>query len=118
VGRDHACALDTEGEAHCWGSTQVYTPFPAAPPGPWASIFAQNAFACGLRADGTADCWYDLGDLVDPGQWAVPDEKWAQIGLGEWSACGVTLDGRGICFPSDFDHAGEQDIPDLADLAR
>lgn len=114
VGRNHACALDDAGEVHCWGSTQVQTPFPQASPGPWASITAWNAFTCGLRADGSAECWHDMPGVSEA--WVVPDEKWAMLGLGEWDACGVTLDGRGLCFPEVSNGSGEQDIPDLADL--
>ncbi len=115
VGRNHACALDTAGEVHCWGATQIEgVVFPQASPGPWASITAWNAFTCGIRADGTAECWHDMPGVSEV--WIVPDEKWAMIGLGEWDACGVTLDGRGVCFPEVSNSAGEQDIPDLADL--
>ena len=115
VGRNQACALDTAGEAHCWGSTQTQEAFPQPSAGPWASITSWNAFTCGLRTDGSAECWFDVTGVVNDG-WFIPDEKWASLGLGEWDSCGITLDGRGVCFPEPFDSLGEQDIPDLADL--
>lgn len=117
AGRTHGCALDDVGEIHCWGCTQsdqgIDFPHPSA--GPWASVTAWNAFACGLRADGSAECWHDLPGVVNE-EWFIPDEKWASLGLGEWDSCGITVDGRGVCFPEPFDSLGEQDIPDLADL--
>ncbi len=118
AGRTHACALDDTGEVVCWGSTQSDQgiDFPQPSPGPWASITAWNAFTCGLRADGSSECWFDLPGLVND-EWSIPDEKWASLGLGEWDSCGITLDGRGVCFPEAWDSLGEQDIPDLADLA-
>lgn len=114
VGRTHACALDTEGEAHCWGRTGYLEPYPAAPPGPWVSLTAWNQVTCGLRADGTAECWYLAPGLMDT--WSIADEQWAQIGLGEWAGCGLTVDGRGVCFGMPQGTGLQAIVPDLEDL--
>lgn len=114
VGRSHVCALDTAGEAHCWGDTGFREPFPQPGPGPYTELFSWNQITCGLRPSGEAECWYDMPGMLD--EWFIPDERWAQLGLGEWDACGITLDGRALCFPEPYDSVGEQDVPDLADL--
>lgn len=114
VGIDQACAIDTAGEAWCWGSTQFREPFPRPTPGPWVSLTAQGGLVCGLDPEGRAECWHDLPILE---KWVVPDERFRQLSLGEWTACGVALDGRGVCFPGPYEQAGDQQVPDLADLA-
>ena len=128
VGRTHACALDTEGEAHCWGVTGLGVPYPAAPPGPFASITAWNQITCGLRPDATAECWYDFPQLWDvddeppeanggPKWEPPPGERWATIGLGEWAACGLTVAGEARCWMEQMEYEGVvSELPALSDL--
>ena len=114
VGRTHACAIDTAGEAHCCGRTGFLEPFPTPPPGPWSWLASGNQVTCGVRPDGTADCWYDLPGIIP--QWTLdPTDQWAQLALGEFDGCGVTQDGRGVCFGV-ADNEGELTVPSLEDL--
>lgn len=128
VGRNHACALDDAGAVACWGQAFLATPYPPGPPGPFVDLDAYNQITCGLRADRSLACWYDVPQLWDiddeppdadggPPWEPPPGHTWAQVGLGEWDACGVTSDGEGRCWPVEGDTAGEVvGIPDLADL--
>lgn len=61
AGLMHACALDSEGAAWCWGSipgdTAYGTPQPVPGDQRFAAIFAGGQFTCGVAADGQAWCW-------------------------------------------------------------
>jgi hypothetical protein len=118
VGRNHVCGLDTEGEIHCWGVTAWQdTPYPPAPPGPFVSITAWNQVTCAVRADATAECWYDFPQLNAEGWGPPPGKRWAQIGLGEWDACGLTVEGDAHCWTESSDTEGEvSELPSLDDL--
>ena len=76
AGTRHTCALDTRNHAHCWPQHGANGPghpgFPyfdvsewdawndsrADPlPGPFTAISAGTYHTCGIRPDGTIDCW-------------------------------------------------------------
>ena len=51
----HACGLDFHGEITCWGDGESW--HEPTPPGPFTSVTVGNEHSCGLRPDGTAECW-------------------------------------------------------------
>ena len=75
AGTRHTCALDTHNNAHCWptqghkgpeheaSEDTVFEWLPwrdsrATPlPGPFTAISVGNVHTCGIRTDGTIDCW-------------------------------------------------------------
>lgn len=61
VGYTHACALDAAGQAYCWGACEHGEC--EVGEGPYTSIVAAQSFSCGLRTDGTVDCWGVDSDL-------------------------------------------------------
>ena len=75
----HACALDSEGAAHCWGAIGgpqggLYTT-----PGPYVQVATASQFTCAIRVDGTLDCWGEA-----PRVWGSPhapkrDQRFLEI---------------------------------------
>ena len=69
VGRRHACALDADGAAHCWGlnmlgetgtnnfEQSVTTPTRVLGTSVFRSVHAGEMYTCGLTAQGQALCW-------------------------------------------------------------
>jgi alpha-tubulin suppressor-like RCC1 family protein len=80
AGREHACALDAEGRAYCWGSNAfgqlgigaedtLAHPEPAAVAGGlrFRTLSSGGAVTCGIATDDRAYCWgrNDRGQLGD-----------------------------------------------------
>jgi len=68
LGADHACALDHEGRAHCWGSNALYQLGRSTSDGPadkgevegglrFTQLTSGHNHVCGLATDGKAYCW-------------------------------------------------------------
>jgi alpha-tubulin suppressor-like RCC1 family protein len=72
VGRRHACTLDAEGRARCWGfnvdgetgtgsggvdAPLIATPTPVATEERFAMLSAGMGFTCGITIDGAMLCW-------------------------------------------------------------
>ncbi len=121
AGKDHACALDEQGAAVCWGRDKSGR---AAPPEGYrfARIAGGGVHSCGLGYRGDLHCWGIA--VTEPGPfqslslgrnsvcalrndgtvwcqgvgtdgWFGPaDAVFTQISVGEWHACG--LDGAGV----------------------
>lgn len=53
LGRRHACGLDVNGAAHCWGEDLEQDPWPDPPAGVWAQIEGFNEATCVIDAAGT-----------------------------------------------------------------
>lgn len=87
VGSYHACALDADGSATCWGAGQGAV---APPPGPFRQVAAGELHTCGLREDGTIICW----GSNDDGQTTAPVGRFRSICAGYNGACGI-VDGTG-----------------------
>jgi hypothetical protein len=105
VGTRSGCALDTEAELHCWGTSAQGIEFPDAPPGPWASVRASGDQTCGLRPDGAVECWGIIPDY-DPVieiQVEVPPDPLRFVTIGGDDACGITTDGQLVCWGVDSD---------------
>jgi hypothetical protein len=60
AGYDHACVLDHDGRASCWGGW-LYTSSP--PEGVrFSTLAGGEEYTCGLLWDGGANCWAYFGD--------------------------------------------------------
>ena len=70
----HGCAIRENGEIACWGTNfvrqwnketgapeQVYGGQTDAPPGRFSAVSTGGAHTCGLREDGSIECWGDNG---------------------------------------------------------
>jgi alpha-tubulin suppressor-like RCC1 family protein len=113
AGLMHACALDSEGAAWCWGlipGDHAYGA-PQTVPGDhrFAAIFAGGQFTCGLAADGQAWCW-GLGFFGELGNGSYADSLvplpvaggryFSQLAPGGTHACGRTTDQNLYCWGS------------------
>ena len=86
----HTCALDSAGEAFCWGPNWWKGRFSDR----LASITSGYAHACGLRLDGTVVC----RGSNDEGQSAPPDETFVSVTSGFYHSCGLRDDGTVTCW--------------------
>ena len=94
VGWAHTCALDSKGDAICWGrSDEGQT---NAPSGRFTSISAGILHTCGLRENGKIVCWGDN----EHGQSSPPDGRFAQPSAraqsGQSLVAGASFDAASI----------------------
>ena len=88
VGYDHACAIDEDGRAWCWGDDRMFEsgatsaaercgtgadeaacrtrPVRVAAPSPFALIGAGFRRSCGTMTDGITACWGSAGEGNEP----------------------------------------------------
>lgn len=118
TGGSHACALDTDGKAYCWGNNfrrmlgggddfneeYVSLPHPVAGGHTFAVIAAQGGQSCGLTPEAELYCWgSDASGLRNSGhhdrgepvliQTPVPFDT---VVLGSEQTCGLA-DGEAYC---------------------
>jgi len=102
-GRFHACGLEPDGSAVCWGGDGFGQ---ASPPAGerFVSISSGLEHTCALRTDGRAVCWGSdrYGRSSPPA-----GERFVSISSGGWHTCGLRSDGRAVCW------GGEQRIRDV-----
>lgn len=61
----------------------------------FTSVSVGGSFSCGLRTDGTIDCWgSDWWRQVTD----VPAGAFTAVDAGDWHACGLRRDGRIVCW--------------------
>ena len=65
----------------------------------FASVSAGAAYTCGLRRDGSVQCWGD--DVV--GEATPPPGEFASVSAGRLHTCGVRADGSVQCWGADYD---------------
>ncbi len=124
AGRDHTCALTTDGTAYCWGDNsngQGGNNLPlSSNPSPrlvdstlkFSSISAGAFHTCAVQTDGTAYCWglgsngrlgngtttyKDVPTLVSGGF------KFSSISAGKFHTCAVKTDGVAYCWGDNTD---------------
>ena len=84
-------------------------PLPAAPeagaPSPFTKVATHEFFSCGLRADGTVDCW----GWNFQGSAPALDGRFTDIAFGDLRVCGLRVDGTIDCWrlPDDTDEPPE-----------
>jgi len=93
-----------EGNVACW-SASGWNQLPPPPPGDFVALSLGDNFACGLRANGRAECW---GGQMDPQQ--VPaEDTFIAITAGGMHACGLRADGSVTCWGENW--AGQATPP-------
>ena len=123
TGSHHACALDLDGAAWCWGratfgalGTGSAGDVPALVPQPvigglaFESLTADGARTCGVTAGGVAYCWgfgfagqigltgEGTGSVVPaPSLVSVPGGPWRSISISNSVSCAVTLTQDAVC---------------------
>ncbi len=119
TGRRHACGLRVSGEVACWGSNAIrYLSFdvivqwepedgsgPArAPRGAFAAVTVGHQHSCGIRPDGSVECWGDDAN----GQSTPPPGTFTALSAANGFTCGLRPDGRAECWgglPADRNYA-------------
>lgn len=127
VGFEHACALDEDGAAWCWGNNTygqlgsgetrvVYgEPVPVQVVGGLAftDLSAGRDHTCAITPDGELYCWGDnevgqFGDGASAPGLLVPrpvpagvGHRWKAIATGDSHVCGVTTAGEAYCWGQD-----------------
>ena len=125
VGDHHACALDEEGAAWCWGandagqlgdgtSQEQLAPVPVDLDAELTAVVAGNAHTCALDVEGAAWCWGEntdgrLGDAEEGAETPSGEDAaspvavisattWELLALGEEFTCGLGTDGVAWCW--------------------
>jgi hypothetical protein len=91
-GAAHFCALNTSGEAVCWGDNSEGQSTPL--PGPYTAISAGHFHTCGLKTDSTVQCW----GRNQEGQSSPPETRFRQISAGWAHSCGINQSGSVQCW--------------------
>jgi alpha-tubulin suppressor-like RCC1 family protein len=118
----HACAIDAQNDAWCWGTnsygqlgTGSYSgstaPAMVAGGHKWASLSAAGTHTCGVTLDGDAYCWGrnfygQLGaNIALGGRSPTPvpvqgDYTFAviEVSVAGYTTCGVTTGGEALCW--------------------
>lgn len=114
------CAIDTAGQAWCWGTpgdgslgTAAYTELSPAPVQQGATVFTSISMAyehiCALETGGQAWCWghQDVGQLGDSigGSATTPRQvqgptRYREIAAGDHFTCAIGLEGGLWCWGS------------------
>jgi alpha-tubulin suppressor-like RCC1 family protein len=125
TGYDHACVLDSNGKAYCWGNNSegqlgssdllprsAPTPIQAPAGGTvlsFSSISAGAYFTCGI-AGGTGYCWGTNGSgqfgnnstqrSLVPTPILLPNVSFAQVSAGTNHVCAISTAGKAYCWGS------------------
>ena len=95
VGSFHFCYLGSDDTALCPNASQFYgQALTGAPGGQFAAISSGYRHSCGLRNDGTVECWGD--DQYGP--YLAPDGKFASVSAGSAFSCGLRTTGAIECW--------------------
>ena len=95
TGREHSCAIKTDGTVECWGYFGSGARY--APSGVFTQVSAGRDHNCGVKTDGTVECWGSLPRLATP-----PDGIFTQVSAGWSHTCGIRTDGSVECWGSEF----------------
>ena len=89
AGAGFACLLTSSGEPVCWALSEGFAlpggPVASLPDGPFATITAGLAHACGLRPDGQITCW---GEGLS-GELDAPPGTYVLVAAGSRRTCAV-----------------------------
>jgi alpha-tubulin suppressor-like RCC1 family protein len=120
AGRTHACAIDAERRAFCWGPNthgQLGTPVEESLGRPvlvseslrFDSISAGSHYTCGVTTDHELYCWGTnrngkLGDGTNTQRNAptlvAGDIEWSSVSTGASHTCGLSTSGQAYCWGS------------------
>ena len=113
AGKHHACGLQADGTALCWGrNISGSLELPGGNPS-FTRISAGLHFTCGLRIDGAIACWGQNNRR----QTSPPNGSFDEIAAGRDHACALK-DGALICWGRAFPDGAEtiQEVPPLSSI--
>ena len=90
-----ACALHADGTLACFDYSGPVT----APGGSFREVSVGRRQICGLRTDGTIECWGWHDD--DPARPAPDGDRFTAVSAAGGYACGVRVDGSLACWGND-----------------
>ena len=100
AGYYHACALDSEGQATCWGLSANAIEPPADLR--FTELSSSLWTTCGVTTEGTIGCWGDLDDKYMP--YDIPNTSgWVHLSFYWNRGCAIDEAGQVHCF-GDWDH--------------
>ena len=110
LGDEHACGLDNEQNAWCWGSNAYGRSTPPAGE-KFTAVSAGKEHTCALRIDGSITCW----GKDDRGQASPPEGSgYVAISSGGWFSCAINSRALAVCWGSEFD--GEEELTEKGRL--
>lgn len=95
AGDRHACALQRNGEALCWGDYTVID-IPPKAPGPFLSLSAGTDHTCGIRTNGRIVCWGIASAISQP----PPTGTHVALSAGNAENCAIAANGALRCWGS------------------
>ena len=123
--KDHACAIDVDGEAYCWGASsrqraegQVLdgcdiegpdlgkiagmpcslTPVKVLSSASFTAIAAGLYGTCALDDRGRAWCWGLTGDATEPTEVPLDGKRLTSLSMAENRGCGLATDSSAVCW--------------------
>ena len=114
IGEDRICGLDANGHVQCFGIIEYCEPnaryvipcyevtsddadrYYRVNPSPDSQFVALSSDGpdCGIRADGTVECWHQWGIVGSP----PASEKFTAVSSGKYHVCGLRADGTIACW--------------------
>lgn len=124
VGSFHSCALRRDGTAVCWGAgttlgvcgVEMLAPLSyecgqaMPPPGAFTQLALGNLHSCGLRPDGSVECWgvgtraspcepgFGSGGNPNCGQAMPPAGRFLAVAAGRYHSCALDDAGEVTCW--------------------
>lgn len=90
------CAITIEGSLVCFGK---YAKDLAPPSGKFTQVAVGWAHACGLRLNGSIDCWGSTNKNVNKyGQATPPEGEFIAIAAGYKHSCAIRITGEVVCW--------------------
>ncbi len=98
AGKRHACALDADGAAVCWGWNDSGRANPP-PDARFHAVAAGDSHSCGIAAFGNLICW----GKNQHGQAEPREGPFSALALGNNYTCALRTDGTAVCQGDDSD---------------
>jgi len=86
----NGCAIRTNGEVACWGTSRV-------PPSGTFTVVKCGLRCCGVRTDQTVECWGNLSDTRAIDTRPFGSEKFSDVLPVVVTTCGLRADGTIRC---------------------
>jgi alpha-tubulin suppressor-like RCC1 family protein len=137
AGVAHTCGLTPDGAAYCWGwnelgqlgigatSFATSSPSPVMTSDPFSAIAAAYFHSCGLRQDGSAECWgsWYLGDGAQTRSATVPKpvngaRQYSGLSTLWQHTCAWLQTGEVYCWGRDAEGANGNGISDLTSISE